>query len=454
MTVILYFILLIIAVYILIDSIKKDKNLLGTVFFAVFILYYILTPAILGLYDTSTLSGIKNAPHLYVYANATEIEKLRAFVITLFATVLLIALRRVRYSLGKKGKNYYGTSEYRNLKYDYDKVDNIVYKMGIVFLIVGGLSLFELTYELGGVRSMLSVGSTIRGYIVSNENYLSSIGAICKTLSVFVTGSFFCFYSSNPTHRRHTLLTVLSLILSVIYLLFNAGRGPLVLFFACLFFAIVKERGRKVIWLVVLGMIFIFFVSSSLEVVMNNVSRGLPAFYNLEYNVSDNLFSTISDLAFPSANVIELPKIVAKSGYSFGVDYILWFSEIIPKRLLSFFWNLLPTRILVTTKVSQYYIQLGLSNGGTPADFITFGWFQGSIIGLIVNCILYDAILKNFNDKLSLLPKQYSIIKYRMCFFAFSLITSNDLPVMLKSNLFLIIMMIVIGRALRKCSSE
>ena len=297
---------------------------------------------------------------------------------------------------------------------------------------------------------MLSLGGIIRGYRIDNENYLSPIGAICKTLSVFVTGSFFCFFSTTQKKQRDRILIAISLILSIIYLLFNAGRGPLVLFLACIFLAILKEKGKKVIWYIVLGIVFVFFVSSSLEIMMNNISKGLPAFENLQYNLTENVFSSIADLTFPHANTLALNQMIEKYGFSYGVDYLLWFSEIIPKRLLSFLWNILPVRTLVTTKVSQYYILSGLSNGGTPADFITFGWFQGSFVGILVNCIFYHIALKAFNDKLVQLPKEYSIITYRMCFFAYSLVTSNDLPVVLKSNLFLVVMIIVIGIALRK----
>lgn len=450
----LYLILLLISIIFLINYIKKDDYLLGTVFFAVFIFYYILLPSILGIYDKAVWAGVKNAPHLVVYVNSSEGDKLRALLITALTTALLIALRNVRFTLRKKQIDNNVIHASSVVKYDFDYLDRNIYIAGIVFLIIGGVALFEISFELGGFERMMSLGSTIRGYRTNNEDYLSSIGAICKTLSVFVTGSFFCFYASSPKHRRHRLYVIVSLILSVIYMLFNAGRAPIILFFACVMFAIIKEWGKKVEWMVVLGMIFLFFVSSSLEVVLNNISHGLPIFYNIEYSFSDNLLATISNLTYSYANVLELPNMIAKSGYQYGLDYIFWFSEIIPKRLLGFFWNLFPARTLVTTKVSQYYIQSGLSIGGTPADFITYGWFQGSFIGLIINCIIYDTLLKTFNDRLKILPKQYSIIKYRMCFFAYSLITSNDLPVVLKSNLFLIVMMFVIEKSLKKCERK
>lgn len=445
----LYILLLIVTVFALINDLKKDRSLLQTVFFAVFILYYIFTPAILGLYDGRYVAEAYKNPYLVIYGNASDSDRLRAFLITAFVAILLIGLKKVRLVLNRNAKqtdfDSFGTQNG-----DYEYLDNAIFKTGIVFLAIGGLALFELIVELGGLQRMLSLGSIIRGYRVDNAEYLSAVGSICKTLSIFVTASFFCFYASSPKHKRHGLLSILSLILSIAYLLFNAGRAPLLLFFGCIMFAFLKEHGRKVIWIVALAFVAIALLSSSIEVMMNNVARGLPAFYSLQYSVADNLLSTVTDLAYPHSNLLVLPKMISKYGYNYGLDYLFWFSEVIPKRLLGFLWSFIPLNTLVTTKVSQYYITSNLSFGGTPADYITYGWFQGNIIGLFANCLIYDTILKAVERPLRVLPKQYSIIRYRMCFFVYSLITSNDLPLMIKNNLFIIIIMVVIYRVIKK----
>lgn len=445
----LYVVLLIFSTIILINYIRKGTNLLYCVFFATFILYYIFTPTILGLYGGESVAEAYQTPYLVVYRDATDLDKIRVFIITLVVTIFLIGLRRVKLTFGKSRQTVQESYLNKNT-IDYEYLDKVTYTTGIVFLIIGGIALLELIIELGGLQRMLSLGSIIRGYRTDNTEYLSPLGSICKTLSVFVTGSFFCFYASSKKYKRHRLLIIISTILSIAYLLFNAGRGPLLLFFGCIFFAILKEKGRKIIWIVVIGFVAIALLSSSIEVMMNNIARGMPAFYELEYNMTDNILSTITDLAYPYSNLLALPKMIAQSGYNYGFDYIFWFSELIPKRLLGFIWSILPMNTLVTTKVSQYYIASGLSYGGTPADYITYGWFQGSILGLFVNCLIYDIIIKAMDKPLSVLPKQYSIIKYRMCFFVYSLITSNDLPLMLKNNLFLIIMILIISKALKK----
>lgn len=443
----MYLLLLIFTVLVLIKEIRENKNLLRVVFFAAFILYYIFTPTLLECFSGKLESY--QTPYLIICEKATDGDKFRTFLITLFVTALLIVLKRYKIVFGKNRKRIY----YENFgveQADYKYLDQSIYKTGIVFLIIGGMALFVLIFELGGLQQMLSLGSVIRGYISDNTEYLSSVGSICKTLSVFVTGSFFCLYASSKRHKRHKILMIISLMLSIIYLLFNAGRSSLLVFFGCIFFAFVKEHGRKVVWLVAVGFLAVVLLSSSIEVVMNNISRGLPAFASLEYNMTDNLLSTVTDLAYPYANLLALPQMIARAGYNYGIDYILWFSEVIPKRLFDFVWNIIPLNTLVTTKISQFYITSNLSMGGTPADYITYGWFQGGIIGLLINCLIYDIIIKTIDRSIGVLPKQYSIIRYRICFFMYSLVTSNDFPLMIKGNLFLLIMIIVIYRSIRK----
>ena len=445
----LYIVLLIISLTVLIKYIRDGRDLLRTVFFGVFVLYYILTPTILGFYGRQSIAEDYRTPYFVIYNQATESDQLRVFVITLFVFLLFIVLREAKlpFIFGRRSSNNYQNNE---TELNETLLDNTVYHLGIVFLVLGGIALAELIMELGGISRMLSLGSIIRGYRTDNADYLSPIGSICKTLSIFVTGSFFCFYSSSPKHKRHKMFIIISMILSIVYLLFNSGRGPLLLFFGCIFFAILKERGKKVIGIVLLGFIGVALLSSTIEVVMNNIARGYSAFYNLQYNMSDNILSTITDLAYPYSNLLALPEMIERSGYNFGLDYVFWFSEVIPKRLFSFVWNFLPQTTLVTTKVSQFYITAGLSLGGTPADYITYGWFQGHVLGLFVNCCIYDALLKRLDKIIFKLPVQYSILKYRMAFFAYSLITSNDFPLMIKNNLFLIIIMIVIKRTVCK----
>ena len=384
-----YIVLLSISVYALVRRLKQKTRLISDVFFAVFIVYYIITPTILGIYRGRITSfETYKTPYLVVFSQATELDRWRALIITYFVTAVLLLLRHVKFVQLSRRKEIPNETTIPYL--EQNAIERVVYRTGVFFLAIGGMAILLLTRELGGIKRMLSLGSTIRGYLIDNTEYLSSLGAICKTLSSFVTGGFFCLFSVWIKRRTHTGVMLLSAVLSVISLLFDAGRGPLLLFFGCIFFTVIKLKGKKVAWLVVTGFVVIALMSSSIEVIMYNISVGNSPFYKLDYSMSENLLATITDLAYPYANLLLLPKLTSIGRYSFGTDYLLFFSEIIPKRLLWPILQYVPFPDLVTTKISQYYITSGLSIGGTPADFISFGWFQGNIIGILINCLFYS----------------------------------------------------------------
>lgn len=243
----------------------------------------------------------------------------------------------------------------------------------------------------------------------------------------------------------HYVLLICSFGFSIIYLLFNAGRSALIVFFACIVLAVLKKRGKNVVGIVVLGVIFILLFSASLRIFIVNVTEGVFPFKNINYSLNTNLYSTLTDYSFPYSNVIMIPQMLLEYGYRYCIDYFLWFYELIPKRLFN-----LPALTSVTSEVSQFYILNELSRAGTPADFITFGWFQGGGFGIIVNSIVVYTILQIFDRRLRVLSIRYAVLRYRMCFFAYSLITSNDIVQVVRSNLFLIIIMIVIGVSIKR----
>lgn len=440
----LYIILFLVSIMVLILYIKKGVNVLWIVFFSVFVLYYVFVPTFLNVSNISEWETVPHSTFIDVFLDATQEDLYRTFLITLFALITMIIahwiIKRIKI-IGISKPGSYSNETEENYKY----INKVVYYLGVVLLIIGGLALIKVMVELGGLKRMLIMGNNIRDYTSNNADFVSPLGAVCITLSVCVTGSFFCIYSSGEKKKKHIFLLVVSFIFSVIYLMFNAGRAPLIVFIACIGLSFFKERGKSITWIVVLGVIFILFFSSSLSDVMLNLSRGLFPFHDFSYSFVDNLSATLTDYSFPYANVIELPQMISKYGYRNGIDYILWAYELIPKRLLS-----LSPMTTVTAEVSQYYVQEGLSIAGTPADFITFGWFEGNVIGIIVNCIVVYCVLNVFYKKLRILPVRYSAFKYRMCFFAYSLITSNDIVLVVKSNLYLIVIMIVIAIAINR----
>lgn len=445
MFILAYIILLILAIILLTFKMRTKRGIVSTVFYITFVVYYIVVPLILQLIFYIAKGLTNSSAYLDIIQNSTTEEQTAAYIMTAGTLIVFYAFLNIRFKLSDKPINKNNESVY-----DEKALEKSVYTMGKIFLLIGGASLCMLFLELGGISSALALGSTIRGYRIDNAQYLSSLGAICKTLSVFVTGSFFCFYVSSKEHKRHLFYVTTSFILSVLYLVFESGRAAFLVFFGCLAFAFLKEHGKKVSWIVVVAFLGIFFTSSSLEVVLGNLALGRPLFSNLNYRMVDNVFATASDLAYPYANLLGVSKMVAMYGFRYCTDYITWIFTLLPERLFMSVGISIPSITLVTTSVSKYYLDAGLTLGGTPVDFISYGYFQGSIIGIVVNCLVYTRILRWIDLTFDKISNQYTILKFRMCFFAYSLITSNDLSTVIPSNLFLLIIVIVINRTTKK----
>ena len=436
----LFFLLFIIAIFSIKKCLKSGNNILYIVFLSTFTLYYIVVPMLLSLYAQNEQILSNSSTFIKIIRNSPSADRIRALFIIAFTLFLIILLRNVVFRFKGVGNLVARTDTKVG---DTCGLYSALHITGLVFLLIGGISLLILSFELGSLSKMLSLGATIRGYQTSNDQYLSPFGAIAKTLSMFCTGSFFCFFSVRKRYNNKLLL-VISFIFSIIVLLFNAGRGTLIVFGGSIILSYLAERRKRITWLVIISFIGIAAFSSSLEIVMNNLANGLGPFSNLNYNFTENIISTIGDLSFPYANVIEFPNIIKTSGYNYFTDYLTWIFQIIPKRVFSLIGIPLPDIKLVTLNVSNYYIHCGMSIGGTPADFITFGLFQLNILGLCINAIVYTSLIKIMNKIVVNAPIDCAIIKYRTCFFVYSVITGGDLPLLIKNNLFLIIILIII----------
>lgn len=439
-----YAFLFLFALIVIIKYIKSGKRFVSTTFMAVFSIYYIMVPGILSIYSIEQDVNSYSAPHLVVISRMDYSDKIIVFAITLVVFLLLVLFNSVKFTFnrGKDRKKSYQFREY----IDVNQLNKKLFCLGLLFTAIGTFCILELAFELGGIKSMLGLASTIRGYRIDNAEYISPIGAMCKTMSIFSTGGFFCIYASRKREKRHWFFLIFSFSISVLYLLFNAGRAPMLLFFGCIVFAVFRERRIKILWMVIVAFLLIVFSSSTIEVVMRNISIGMPMFNNVQYSLSENVLATMADFAYPYANVLSLSELTTMYGYNYSLDYFTWIFEILPSRMFSMFRIGIPQITLVTTKVSRYYIDSGLSLGGTPADFITYGWFQGCVVGLTINCLIYSILLRKIDDILEKLPLNYSVIDVRMCFFAYSLVTSNDFALVIKNNLFLIIIILVLHK--------
>lgn len=449
-TIFLYIMLTLFCVLYLLRHVKKSKNYFFVVFYATFTIYYAIIPLMINCLLTFAPRSLNfKSVYIKTIREAESTDRLIVVMITMIVAGTIIILQRLHVRVGCIGiKNRRDLSK-SNI-FDSIVDDRILYHIGIALTIIGLVAVLGLFHDLGGVRNALALGPYVRSYRSDNAAYLTPVGAICKSISPFIMGGFFCMYCTKIRTLAKYVFFSLSLVFSGLFLVFNNGRSNILVFAGCVFFAYLHKRKIRIVWLVVIAYIMLLFMSDTLGIVMNNIAAGNLPFDNVNYNLVNDLGASVADLSFPYSNLLISSKLITTNGPHYCLDYITWFFELIPIRLFSSFGITIPSIQTVTGQISRYYIEFEGSLGGTPADFITYGLFQGRMLGLIISCGLLTYITRVFNEATITLPRQYVIIRYRLYFFLYDFVTNSDIPLVIKSNLFIIVIVIFLVRYNRK----
>src|SRR5690554_2375275 len=107
----------------------------------------------------------------------------------------------------------------------------IFYTANIIF-VISLFSILLIIINVGGLKNYLALGAYTRGHITESDKYISNNLLPFITLSVFSLISPYLYYCLIKLKRNlyYKLFFVLSFILAIIYLIYNQGRAPLILF--------------------------------------------------------------------------------------------------------------------------------------------------------------------------------------------------------------------------------
>lgn len=328
--------------------------------------------------------------------------------------------------------------------------------VGSVLLVVGGGSLLFLFNELGGIAQAISLGSQIRAYLSSPGDYLSAIGSMCKTLSGMVTGAGYCFLTAYTTSRKRVdkLLFIISIVLALLYLFFNAGRSNLVFFLAIYILGYCRIKNIDVMKPGIILAIIVILFSEPLGYIIDNIAHSDFSVAAMNhYAAQSNIFDNLLEFSYPVSNVLAADVLKGKYGVRFFIDYISWIPELLPARLLNAIGLNIVDVELITTQLSKFYIGMG-SRGGTPVDIITLGLCQLPIMGMFINVIIFSGFAKKVGNIGKNIHKNYSYMLWFLYIFCFDLLISNDLGAMVKANLGELFVFFVLCRIEKRSISE
>lgn len=395
----LYCILLVIAMYNLINQYKKKKKITAFICFQVaFIIYYILIPimalSIINIYP-GQLTGF-----VFVISNAECYDIIYAFMYTLISYTIILISYNIRLS-SRSPEARLRDSKSLNIKTDFwndlnmNKIHKRIYRItifiGLLFLILGIISELVIANSLGGIFKAIAMGDKLRAFGSDNSQFIpqNRLFTIVLMVSSLVSTYFFVYALRIYKNFSVKCLLLLSILASAFYLMINAGRLAILLFVLTFFIDFSFRKTKHPFIFMCLFSIVVFVLLGALNDLFFYLSYGYVK------ETSTGILSIINEFAFPYQNLLNVHKINELYGFRLGVDYITWIINIIPTAVLQVFGL---SKITTGYHLITEYYSGANALGGIPTDILTLAIRQFGFMGLIIISVLISKICK-YMDK-------------------------------------------------------
>ncbi|WP_413515534.1 O-antigen polymerase [Carnobacterium maltaromaticum] len=330
-----------------------------------------------------------------------------------------------------------------------DEVYNKMIIWGMITLVLGVFSELVIIYSFGGIFNAISSAEKLRAYGVDRSIYMKQSLLFVNVLATISLVSPFVFLFAkrvkNTLFSKFCLLT--SFAASIFYLLFFAGRMPIILFVSC-FLIDYFFRKFKHPWIALtLSVVFLLLFLSKMDDLFFYLSYG-----NIKISEVNKFSSIINDFSFPYSNILFRNQINSSFDFRYGIDYFTWIINIIPSSFLNLFG--LAKIDASFSFITKFYDPNGITLGGVPTDMLTFGFRQLSYLGSLIHVILM-VFLCLFLDKIiaSLNQKNAMFFSIRIAFMMFVLVPYADLDSFFR-NRFDMVIVIIIGYSLMRVKNK
>ena len=303
-------------------------------------------------------------------------------------------------------------------------------------LIVGGISLILLFVAFGGISNALSNGEYVRSFSNEASNIIGKY-SLCIVSSKLVTITpFLTFYilERNKEKRKkifYGVIFAISFVMSILYFLFNAGKFPLVCFLLALVYLLINGKVRRpwsvIIFICILGL-------PGIEILDNLFTFfGTGKFMPIKVNYIEYIYQFIH----PIRNVVNVIPLTSLYGLKYFKDILFGTLNILPG--IEYDPSYLPP--------SEYFYGVDWKSiGGIPNDFITYGYLQIGMIGVIIMALVLGSLLQRIDFRLSHIDgKSKEYIGAYLSINCFSLINNADTVSIVKGQFFLIVIFIILN---------
>ena len=328
-------------------------------------LYYILVP-IISLININSIEKYENGLGFF---NVDTIDRLMINIpmSSYFYSFFVIFISFICYIF------FYNMSKKNNTKLTNNKTsEKFIKYLMYLLLISGSISLIIFFYKFGGVKSALSYAEYMRSFSNNASENIGRFRILIIPARFITVVPFLLLYLKSEkciSNKKYLFLFVFSLMLSILFYLYNAGRAPLISFILCFIYPIVKKKIKHTwLFLITLGFISIplLDILDSLFIYLNTGNFTLPKIILEKY---------IFEFLYPFKNILNLLKMGNTFGYSYFKSFLTSIISLIPG--INFPASYENTSLFVNGADWKII-------GGIPNDLITFSHIQFGIIGIII----------------------------------------------------------------------
>lgn len=312
----------------------------------------------------------------------------------------------------------------------------IIKILGYGTFCIGGLSLIIFFLSFGGIKNALYYAEQLRSFSSDLNEVNSNVNGSFILLAKLITVSPYMFLyliqeSKKDNKKIYRILFIMSISMSILYFLFNAGRAPLLLFILSFVYFFIQKK-IKHSW-------FLLILCAAVGLPILDILDSLFYYFNTGiFNIKDfSYLKLLSQFTFPYKNNLIITDLINTYGLRYGSDVITSFLDILPG--IGFDASYVNTSEFI---VGRNWRELG----GIPNDFITFSYLQFSFLGVIIFSILLGYITKVLDTKLSNFKNNAGkdLFSAALTVDLFALIAYADFVSILKGKFTLIILIIII----------
>ncbi|SHH38943.1 O-antigen polymerase [Desulfosporosinus lacus] len=273
--------------------------------------------------------------------------------------------------------------------------------LGVFILLISCLSTLMVASDLGGFFSSIQYIDALRSG--NGEVSVSTFGFMLLPVAI---PAFLIFLSFQIKQLRILSLDFLFLLIaffnSMYYVLMFGGRLPFALFVLVFILYYLDKKNafniKSLLIIGVMGFLLLNYLGPLFEVLSDKENV-------MTRSVFDNIPRLVAQFSFPYINTLKVHSFTYEIGeFRYFIDLISWiYNNFIPNKVMDLFnLDLIPPSYVVN---SANHLTTGI-----PTDIITFGYYQFSLVGVIIVSFLFGKIVGWF-DRFFNTPHQNVFLK-------------------------------------------